>query len=330
MPLPHSRFTAQDVARHYDDLSDLYLRLWGEHLHHGLWEAGAQATAAQAAEVLLARAVAPLDLKQGDRVIDIGCGFGADARWIANTFNAHVSGITVSRRQFEMARANDARFGGMPVPVVTRHSPRFARQVPAPRAARDHHDRDDRATQSAARAQSPRPSADVEFLLGDWLANDLANSSFDAAIAIESLDHFADKPAFFESLARVLKPGGRAAIVCWSAAPDLQIFERLALSQLAREGRLANFETFESYQILAENAGLVVMGHRDWTDQAAQTWRVIGRRARSAFRSSQGFRRQALSLLMTRPGLAIAVSLMRCVYHLRALRYGALWLRKES
>ena len=44
--------TPQDVAGHYDELDPFYRRLWGEHIHHGLWVHGRE-TAEQAVVQLI-------------------------------------------------------------------------------------------------------------------------------------------------------------------------------------------------------------------------------------------------------------------------------------
>ena len=96
----------------------------------------------------------------GSRVCDIGCGYGATARLLANR-GARVTGITVSPAQYGIA-AHRARGQGNPT-----------------------------------------------FLLGDWQRNELPSDAFDAAIAIESSEHMADKAGFFAQAHRVLRPGGR-------------------------------------------------------------------------------------------------------------------------
>src|SRR5688500_7725086 len=40
MIYPNSRQDAADVALHYDQLDAVYRQIWGEHVHHGLWQSG--------------------------------------------------------------------------------------------------------------------------------------------------------------------------------------------------------------------------------------------------------------------------------------------------
>ena len=35
-----SPVSTEDVADHYDELDPFYREIWGEHVHHGLWESG--------------------------------------------------------------------------------------------------------------------------------------------------------------------------------------------------------------------------------------------------------------------------------------------------
>ncbi len=56
-----------------------------------------------------------LQLKPGDKVLDIGCGWGGFARYAAHTRNCQVTGISISREQIAYARTYTA---GLPVEIV--------------------------------------------------------------------------------------------------------------------------------------------------------------------------------------------------------------------
>jgi cyclopropane-fatty-acyl-phospholipid synthase len=45
-----------------------------------------------------------LDIQPGDKVLDIGCGWGGFARYAAETRGCHVTGISISKEQIEYAR----------------------------------------------------------------------------------------------------------------------------------------------------------------------------------------------------------------------------------
>lgn len=93
------------VARHYDELDPFYRALWGEHLHHGLWERGDE-TPEQAVVALALRVARAARIETGGaRVVDIGCGYGATARLLHDRFGAGVTGITLSPVQQAYAQA---------------------------------------------------------------------------------------------------------------------------------------------------------------------------------------------------------------------------------
>lgn len=50
-----------------------------------------------------------LGIKPGERVLEIGCGWGAFARHAARNYGAHVTAVTISRAQFEYAAAQIAQ-----------------------------------------------------------------------------------------------------------------------------------------------------------------------------------------------------------------------------
>ena len=101
---PHrSDLDVERVAAHYDELDQFYRELWGEHIHHGLWQTGDET--AEEAVIALADYVAEIaGVGAGTRVVDIGSGYGATARRLAEQLDADVTAITVSRAQHEYAR----------------------------------------------------------------------------------------------------------------------------------------------------------------------------------------------------------------------------------
>ena len=106
---PQFPVNVAQVRRHYDRLSLLYRLFWGEHLHHGYWtgnESNARAQI-QLMEQLAERAAIP----PGAAVLDIGCCVGGSARWLAQRFGCHVTGMTISPVQVRMAASRAKRLG---------------------------------------------------------------------------------------------------------------------------------------------------------------------------------------------------------------------------
>ena len=95
-----------NVAHHYDltdELFDTFLDPWRQYsCAYFLSETD---TLAQAQVTKLARLAAKLNLQEGQRVLDIGCGWGGLARALARCRRGvRVEGITLSRRQLAVAR----------------------------------------------------------------------------------------------------------------------------------------------------------------------------------------------------------------------------------
>jgi tocopherol O-methyltransferase len=102
-----NRMTTADTAAveavrdHYDQVSVFYKALWGEHIHHGYWlgnETPAQAQL-QLMQLLAEQAAVP----RHACVLDVGCGLGGSARWLAANLDCRVLGITISPQQVRMA-----------------------------------------------------------------------------------------------------------------------------------------------------------------------------------------------------------------------------------
>jgi tocopherol O-methyltransferase len=94
------------VAAHYDDLDRFYREIWGEHVHHGLWRSGRESPEV-AVQQLIVRVAERAEITRGDRVCDVGCGYGGTARVLASTYGALVTGVTISPAQLAYARRVD-------------------------------------------------------------------------------------------------------------------------------------------------------------------------------------------------------------------------------
>lgn len=97
------------IRDHYDRVSVFYRALWGDHIHHGYFEGRESPRRAQLK--LIERLAEMAELPVGSSVLDVGCGVGGSARWLAKRLNCHVLGITLSPVQARMAAEAAAREG---------------------------------------------------------------------------------------------------------------------------------------------------------------------------------------------------------------------------
>jgi cyclopropane fatty-acyl-phospholipid synthase-like methyltransferase len=95
----------EHVATLYDSpAGQLGPILFGGHLHWGYWDAAtADASFAAAAERLAQIMIEKVEIKPGQRFIDLGCGVGLPAVKLAKAKNCDVDGITISRFQQQSA-----------------------------------------------------------------------------------------------------------------------------------------------------------------------------------------------------------------------------------
>ncbi len=101
-----SRKSKSNVAHHYDIGNDLYrLFLDTDHLQYSCayWP-NLDLSLEQAQEAKLAHIAAKLALQPGQRVLDIGCGWGGMAIYLARNFDVIIHGITLSEEQLVLAR----------------------------------------------------------------------------------------------------------------------------------------------------------------------------------------------------------------------------------
>src|SRR5688572_25761469 len=104
MITPRETPSTAAVASHYDELSRFYLEIWGEHVHHGLWSSPEE-TPAEAVRRLVTVVADEAHIVAGSAVCDVGSGYGATARMLADDYGAEVTGLTLSKVQLDYALA---------------------------------------------------------------------------------------------------------------------------------------------------------------------------------------------------------------------------------
>ena len=103
---------AQAIAHHYDVSNDFYA-LWLDPamVYSCAYFPTASESLAAAQEAKLDHVLNKIMLKPGERLLDIGCGWGALAMRAAEKFGAQVVGVTLSKQQYQLARERVAQAG---------------------------------------------------------------------------------------------------------------------------------------------------------------------------------------------------------------------------
>lgn len=173
----------RNILAHYD-LGNAFFEAWLDpSMTYSAARFDRAATLASAQTEKYAALARMLDLKPGDHVLEIGCGWGGFAEYAARAHGARVTAITISDQQFAYAQERLAK-GGL-------------------------------AERVEVRRQDYR---DVE-------------GAFDAVASIEMVEAVGEAywPTYFEKIAAVLKPRGRAAIQSITIRDDLfQTYRRRA------------------------------------------------------------------------------------------------------
>src|SRR3989344_5516500 len=92
--------------KHYDIGNDLYKLMMDKRMTYscGYWKNAKNLDDAQEAKLdLICRKI---ELKEGMKILDIGCGWGSFAKYAAQKYKAKVVGITISKEQAKLAEEN--------------------------------------------------------------------------------------------------------------------------------------------------------------------------------------------------------------------------------
>ena len=96
---------------YYDGPADeIYRSIWGDNIHLGVYcsEECHQLAAKQHTNELMAGAVT---LGADARVLDLGCGYGSAARYLAANFGCSVTATNISEKELELARERSSEAG---------------------------------------------------------------------------------------------------------------------------------------------------------------------------------------------------------------------------
>ncbi len=239
----------QQIQQFYDASSGLWEQVWGEHMHHGYYGTdGKLKKERRQAQIDLIEALLDwAEIRQASHILDVGCGIGGSSLYLANKFQAHATGITLSPVQANRAQT---RAQELQIPLV------------AP---------------GLDWATAPRPSA--QFLVADALHMPFADRSFDLVWSLESGEHMPDKQQFLQELWRVLKPGGTLMLATWCHRPTdqqpLTLDEQQHLQAIYRVYCLPHVISLPEYEQLARSLSWHNIRTADWSTAVAPFWDVV-------------------------------------------------------
>jgi cyclopropane-fatty-acyl-phospholipid synthase len=229
----------KNIHAHYD-LGNAFYGLWLDETmnYSSAWfEGDLSRPMPEAQTAKVRRALDMAQVKTGDRVLEIGCGWGALAEQATLHRGASVVGVTLSTEQLDYANARMQRQG-----VAT------------------------------------GANATADLRLQDY--RDIADAPFDAICSIEMVEAVgrAYWPQYFQTVSRLLKPGGRACVQ--SIVIDDALFDRYITStdfiqqyifpggclpcprEFRREAQAAGLEVVDAFAFGADYAETL----RRWRD----------------------------------------------------------------
>ncbi|KAI1345318.1 S-adenosyl-L-methionine-dependent methyltransferase [Xylaria sp. FL0043] len=254
------------IQRHYDVTSDQFLKVWGEHIHHGYFKSPTD-TNDQAQLNQVIQLAESSGVSAGCRVLDVGCGIGGAARYLARERGCKVTAITNSRRQVEITRqltvAEVARMGSPSTSPQSAPSSTNFMQYPSSASS----------SGGAVRVLELDVEQMREHLGGAW------GETFDCIWISEVIFHLHARRLFFHSAFALLDSGGCLVIAdIFRAAQDPALSSKRTQKELAsiqRNHLCPQLGTIDEYMQMAQQAGFRVRHNPvDITKHVTKTWEV--------------------------------------------------------
>ncbi len=184
----------KNIHAHYD-LGNAFYELWLDdtmNYSSAVFESP-DVDMREAQQAKVRRALRMAHVRSGDRVLEIGCGWGALAEMATTEFQANLVGVTLSTEQLDWARQRMHRLGVASGP--------------------------DAVTPSTA------PARWADLRLQDYrdIGVTTPDAPFDAICSIEMVEAVGREywPTYFQAVQRLLKPGGHACIQTITIADGL-------------------------------------------------------------------------------------------------------------
>ncbi|NNE47476.1 MAG: methyltransferase domain-containing protein [Rhodothermales bacterium] len=166
-------------------------------------------------------------------------------------------------------------------------------------------------------------SPQCEFLLRDWMRNELDDSSFDVVLAIESLSHMPDKSRFFSETFRVLRPGGTLVVAAWLAGPSVGRLQRRHLLQaICSDGRLPSMANAGEAREMARTAGFDEIVVENVTGRVRRTWWICQRRLVARILTDRRYQRYLLDAASSDRKFLLTIFRILAAYRTGAMQYG--------
>ncbi|CAG8952744.1 hypothetical protein HYFRA_00008988 [Hymenoscyphus fraxineus] len=250
-PEPFISFAAlkDRIRHHYELASDYYYSLWGEHIHHGYFLTP-QDTKEKAQLQLISLLLERSALAKGAKILDVGCGIGGTSRYLAKEWGCHVTGVTISGRQVELAKKLTLEAGGVEsekgdeVWKLGDGSVRFI-------------------------------ELDAEKM-GEYFVTAPNEEVFDGVWISEAMSHLPNKELFFQNSEKLLNSGGKLVVADWFKDEGLSEKQfKDDISPIEDGMLLPPLCTQADYVRHAESAGLKVFAEPcDISKQVSKTWDI--------------------------------------------------------
>lgn len=116
--LPLTPRLADRIVGYWDRGTTAYEYFFGDHIHFCYVDEGTSPTHDEASERLIERLAEHGGMERGARVLDVGSGLGGTAFYLAEHFDARVTGANLSTQQIERSRERAEELGRSGVDFV--------------------------------------------------------------------------------------------------------------------------------------------------------------------------------------------------------------------